>query len=123
MLRPQGILLVSGVIHDLGKVFAHQMKGCRKGFERCEQSFTPHPVTIIHARSGGSVAAPGNSPPDYIEATLMLSYNEGKRSAEVTGSSRFLVHWDRCGREPGTAVCVILICDICDICLGMRPSG
>ena len=59
MLRPQGILLVSGVIPDLGKVFAHQMKGCRKGFERCEQSFTPHPVTIIHARSGGSVAAPG----------------------------------------------------------------
>ena len=59
MLRPQGILLVSGVIPDLGKVFAHQMKGCRKGFERCEQSFTPHPVTIIHARSRGSVAAPG----------------------------------------------------------------
>ena len=61
MLGSQGILRVSGVIPDLGKVFAHQMKGCRKGFERCEQSFTPHPVTIIHARSGGSVAAPGGN--------------------------------------------------------------
>ena len=60
MLGSQGILRVSGVIPDLGKVFAHQMKGCRKGFERCEQSFTPHPVTIIHARSGGSVAAQGS---------------------------------------------------------------
>ena len=29
------------------------------GLERCEWSFSPHPVTIIHARSGGSVADPG----------------------------------------------------------------
>ena len=63
MLRSQGILLVSGVIPDLGKVFAHQVKGCRMGFERCEQSFTPHPVTIIHARSGGSVGVQGEGPP------------------------------------------------------------
>ena len=59
MLRSQGILLVSGVIPDLDKVFGHQLKCCQMSFERCELLFTPHPVTIIHARSGGSVAAPG----------------------------------------------------------------
>ena len=28
-------------------------------FHRCEQRFTPHPVSIMRALSGGSVAAPG----------------------------------------------------------------
>ena len=36
MLRSQGILLVSGVIPDLDKVFDHQLKGCKLSFERCE---------------------------------------------------------------------------------------
>ena len=36
MLRPQGILLVSGVIPDPDKVFDYQLKGCKMSFERFE---------------------------------------------------------------------------------------
>ena len=36
MLRSQDILIVSGAIPDLDKVFDQQLRGCRMSFERCE---------------------------------------------------------------------------------------
>ena len=50
----------SGVIHDLGMVFAHQVKGRMVGLERCEW-LRSHPIPLLSSMRGPeglSVAAP-----------------------------------------------------------------